>query len=234
MTTKTSRFWAIGALVTLATGLTACLKSSDVQPEEPAAYFYFTNATSAVPGIDFFDNDVELTTSSGLAFLTSPTYKGSVGAHTFKVKKINADSLLASSTNVYDSLDFTSLFIYDLPTYATGIREVVEDYSSASSTKINVRFFNLSVDAPAVDVYLDNIKIDSAHAYERNGNNFYPVFKQINTSNTSNIKLTKAGTDSTVAEMTASLGAGYIYTIYLAGRAANTNDRKLKVNYYRH
>lgn len=234
MTTKTSRVWAIGALVTLVTGLTACLKSSDVTPQEASSYFYVANASTAFTAFDFFDNDVKQTSSNGFSFLANTIYQTSTGVHTFKVKKLGGDSTMATATNVYDSSELTSLFIYDLPTYATGIREISENFTNLSSTKINVRFFNLSVDAPAVDVYLDNIKIDSTHSYEGNGNNFYPPFDQITASNTSTIKLTKAGSDSTIAQINATLAAGRTYTIYLGGRAAFTDSRKLSVGYITH
>jgi hypothetical protein len=236
MATKTNRLWAVAALVVMGTSFTACLKSVDTTPSRAVAGISIINGIVSSTGLDFFDNSTTKVTAEKLPI--GYGYKGYLiygGIHEFSFTKTGTlTPVIASITRQYDST-----FYYTLVTYGdsanASIASFKEDFSSAVSTKLNIRFFNLSPTATPVDLYLGDVKVDSNLAYIGNTALSTAFKPQSVVSGASTIRVKAAGStlsSPSIAETTtANLMSGGVYTIYLAGMKDSAGPLKPQVKY---
>ena len=237
MATKTNRLWAIAALVLVGTSFTACLKSVDTTPSRAVAGISIINGIVSSTGLDFFDNSTTKATASKLPMgFGDKGYLIYGGLHEFSFTKTGTLSPVIATTS---PRQYDSTFYYTLVTYGDSAHATVvsfkEDFSSAVSTKLNIRFFNLSPTATPVDLYLGDVKVDSNLAYIGNtalSTSFKP---QSVVSGASTIRIKAAGstlTSPSIAETsTANLMSGGIYTIFLAGMKDSAGPLKPQVKY---
>jgi hypothetical protein len=232
MATKTN-LWAIAALVVMGTSFSACLKSVDTTPSRPIAAFSIINGIVSSTAVDFFDNTSTKPTASGLALgFGDNSYLVYGGVHQFSFTKTGTlTPILATTTNQFDSLNYYTLVTYGDSTSGV-VRPIKDDFSGASTTKLNIRFFNLSPNAPLVDLYFGDVKVDSNIAYIGNAA-LNTAFKSLSTiSNASIIKVKAAGSSVSIAENSAAnLVSGQVYTIYLSGMKDGTGPLKPQVKY---
>jgi len=232
MATKTIRLWAIMALVVVGTSLTACLKSGDTTPQRPVGLVAIINGIASGTSLDLYDNDVKVQVNPmpvGFGGVAYPIY---AGYHTFKFTKTGNTAALASSTEPYDSLKYYTVIGYGDSTDAH-IKTIKDDFAGATEGKLNIRFFNLSPNSPAVDLYIGDVKVDSNAVYVGSAN-VSTAFKTLTTvSSGSTIRVKVAGsTTNLVAETTtANLKQGAVYTIYLAGLKDQLGAAKATVGY---
>jgi hypothetical protein len=228
MRTKKNRLWAAAALILTVTGFSACLKSDDVTPQRPRANILFINAFAGT-GLDVMDGSTKLNSNAfklGSLLLHQP-YKGT---YEFVFKKAGADSTVATTGFItYDSLAYYSLTVYGQQ--PVRVRPLKDDFTGLTNDKINYRFFHLSPNTPAVDLYLNETKIDSNVVYEGGFRNTFTGL----TSSLYNPKLVikLAGTDSVLVSNTTpnfAVQAGGVYTFMLTGLKDNTGDNKLSIN----
>jgi hypothetical protein len=232
MTTKKTRVWAIAALVTVVTGLSACLKSDNVTPQRDRAAVAIINGIVSGADLDFYDNTTKVNQSAlsiGFAYVGYPIF---AGIRTFSFKKVGTTTDYAAVTAMYDSLNYYTLVAYGDST-APQMRSIKDDFTGAKETAVNIRFFHLSPNAGPVDVYIDNVKVDSNRTYVGDSGfrtAFSPLTKSVFTNN---IKIKVAGKDSVLTENTspsASFSSGRVYTITLIGSKGATDKKKLTVN----
>lgn len=228
MRTKKNRLWAAAALILTVTGFSACLKSDDVKPQRSRANILFINAFNGT-SMDVTDNGTKLNSQAfklGSLLLHQP-YRGT---YNFLFKKMGGDSTIASTDYIsYDSLAYYSIVVYG--TQPARVRALRDDFTGATTDKINYRFFHLSPNTPAVDLYLNDTKIDSNVVYESGMRNTFTAL----TSSLYNPKLVVklAGTTTVVAENSSpnfSVQPGSVYTFLLTGLKDNTGDLKLTIN----
>ncbi len=232
MTTKKTRVWAIAALVTAVTGLSACLKTDNVTPQRDRAAVAIVNGILSSSDLDFYDNTTKVNQSPltiGFAFIGYPIF---AGVRTFSFKKVGATVDFAATTARYDSLNYYTLVAYGDST-APEMTTIKDDFSAAKETAVNIRFFHLSPDAGPVDVYIDDVKVDSNRTYVGQSGfrtAFNPLTKSVYTNN---IKIKAAGTSTVLTENSspnASFSSGRVYTITLIGSKDFTDKKKLTVN----
>jgi hypothetical protein len=232
MATKTN-LWAIVALVVMGTSFSACLKSVDTTPSRPIAAFSIINGIVSSTALDFFDNTTTKPTATGLALgFGDNKYLVYGGTHTFSFTKTGTlTPLLATTTNQFDSLNYFTLVTYGDSSSAV-VRPIKDDFSSASTGKLNFRFFNLSPNAPLVDLYFGDVKVDSNIAYIGNAA-LNTAFKSPATLGSASVlKVKLAGTSVSIAEnSTANLSSGAVYTIYLSGMKDSAGPLKPQLKY---
>lgn len=232
MTTTKIRVWALLALVTLVTALSSCLKTDPVTPSRPQAGVSIINGILTTSQMDFYDNTLKVNQNpltTGFLFAGYVIYGG---VRTFSFKKAGLTDDYAKVTKVFDSLTYNTIIAYGDSSNPI-MRAVADDFTSAKENFVNFRFFHLSPNIPAVDLYLDNQKVDSNRAYVGNvGFDF--AFKQPkNSLFSNNIKVKLAGTDSVLVENTSptlTFTPNKVYTIVLSGDKAFTDIKKLRVN----
>ncbi|MFY0254255.1 DUF4397 domain-containing protein [Chitinophaga sp. 30R24] len=244
MLTKKNRIWAALALLAAVTGLSSCLKNNtDNTPVRPTAQIWFLNVSNSTVPATFYDNGRKIsndTTNIGFNFYSRYSVYG--GPHIFELRKKGSDSVIVSSTYQYDSTDvlnssspYYTYLIYNNPVQAVTIKT---DLSTASTSKINIRCFNLSQNAGPVDFYVGSEKIDSNRnymtQYQLVAATSFAQFSSFSINNTVTVK--KAGTTEVLATanssqlIVGSFNTGNVYTIYFAGTAGSTGTDKLMVN----
>lgn len=232
MTTKKSRVWALTALVTVVTGMSACLKNDNVTPQRDRAAVAIVNGILGSSDLDFYDNSTKVNTSAlniGFIFMGYPIYGG---VHTFAFRKAGQSTDYATVTSLYDSLTYNTVVAYGDSSNPV-MRTIKDDFTEAKQSAVNIRFFHLSPTTGAVDVYIDNIKVDSNRTYVGTSG-FRTAFTPLERSiSTNNIKIKEAGTDNVLAENSSpnvTFSSGRVYTITLIGSKDFTDKRKLTVN----
>ncbi|SFE86427.1 protein of unknown function [Chitinophaga sp. CF118] len=230
MATKTNRLWALSALVVMGTSFTACLKSVDTTPTRPVAAFAVINGIGSSTAMDFYDNSTKVQTNMAMGF-GGINYQAYGGIHQFYFAKTGTTTQVATSTASYDSLKYYTLVSYGDSANAQ-LQPIRDDFSGASTSKLNFRFFNLSQNSAQVDLYLGDTKVDSNLSYVGN-TSISTAFKPLaNISSASILRVKVAGTTTVLAEnTTANLQSGYIYTIYLTGMKDSVGPLKPKVSY---
>jgi hypothetical protein len=236
MATNNTRLWAIAALVVMGTSFTACLKSIDTTPSRPLATFAVINGIVSSTAVDFYDNNTKIQTGLALGF-GGFGYQAYGGSHKFDFMKAGTTTPFTTITNTFDSLQYYTMITYGDSTSAVS-RPLKDDFSNLSSSVVNMRFFNLSPNSPAVDLYIGDIKVDSNVVYAGSGS-FNTTFRQltsISTSGTLKVKLagSTASSPSIVENSTISLSSGNVYTFFLAGRKDSVGPLKPVLNYVRY
>jgi hypothetical protein len=236
MATKTNRLWAIAALMVIGTSFSACLKSVDTTPSRPIAAFSIINGIVSSTAVDFFDNISTKPTASGLALgFGDNSYLVYGGVHQFSFTKTGTlTPILASTTNQFDSLTFYTLVTYGDSSSAV-VRPIKDDFSSAVTTKLNIRFFNLSPNSPSVDLYLGDVKVDSNLTYIGSGaiSTGFKALSSVGSASTLKVKLTGSSAASLpiAQNTTANLISGKVYTIYLSGMKDSSGPLKPQLKY---
>jgi hypothetical protein len=217
MATKTNRLWAIAALVVIGTGFTACLKSVDTTPSRPIAAFSVINGIVSSISSDFYDNGTKVPNVVMPMGFAGRNYQAYGGVHKFDFMKTGTTTPFATSTTLYDSLQYYTLVSYG-DSSAAYVKPILDVFSGISSTTVNFRFFNLSPNSTAVDLYVSDKKVDSNLTYVGNSSVSTAFKSMAGITSASSIKVKLAGSATTLATLTtATLQSGYIYTIYLAG-----------------
>ncbi|MGK2863929.1 MAG: DUF4397 domain-containing protein, partial [Chitinophagaceae bacterium] len=210
------------ALAAIVVVLNGCLKSSEPPVPVPAqTYISIMHLAPTAPSLDvFFDN----TKVSNIAFapgnVTTAYNAVDKGAFSIKFKKSGSDSLVVEiPTAQYDSLNYYTLFIYNMPSdgsaKATRIKDDFTDVI-ANPGKPYYRFFHASPNTGAVDLYIDNVKIETDRVHADNAT-LETLNKFMGTTTGFHIIQVKlAGTDTVIATLSnIEFSAGVSYTHYL-------------------
>jgi len=228
---------AIAAAVVVLGG---CLKSSaDTTPPAPKAYLSILHLAPTAPSLDIFFNDIRVSNNSFVPGNVTPIYNPvDKGAFSIKFKKAALDSLVAQVPLAqYDSLKFYTVFIYNLLANgpASAVR-ITDDFSDviSSSNKPYYRFFHASPNTGGVDLYIDNVKVESGRMPADNATQA-TLNKFLGTTSGSHIiEVKRAGTDTAIATLNnVDLLAGNAYTFYLKGLDGGTGFNELSLGLLR-
>ncbi len=108
--------------------------------------------------------------------------------------------------------------------------KIFDDFSMVSPISANYRFFHLSPDVPAIDLYLNNSISQTQRAAADNVinpglNAFQPIAPTIYL-----LQVKLSGTDSVLASLPGvQLLAGGVYTIFLNGTYTSVNNLSINV-----
>ena len=229
--------WSLSMIATILI-LSGCLKSPDNIDQQPArTYISILYLAPTAPSVDIFFNTTKVSTAVFAPYTVTPAYNSiERGEYSISFKKATSDSVVASIPMAsYDSLNYYTLLIYnqsvDGPANATRIKD---DFTNLANDKSYYRFFHTSPNIGAVDLYMDNIKIQSNRMLADNTgydalNKFSAVLPG---SHTAQVKL--AGTDTVIASLTyADLLTGNAYTFYLKGLQGGTGANELSIGLLR-
>src|SRR5580700_7587016 len=179
-----------------------CLKSTSNNVNTGAVcYVSILNEAPYGPSVDMYFNG----TLVSAAAITPGNYSSAYGSvkpgnYTVDFKVTGTDSLLYEIPAAeYDTSAFYTLIIYNTApkSPAVAAARILDDYSSVSqTTSAYYRFFNLSPDAPAVDLYLNSTVAQTNRLPMDNlANLSYNAFQPIN-AGTFAINVNKANTDT--------------------------------------
>lgn len=211
-----------GIAVSVLFVLSSCLKSVDPPAATPPkAYVSIMHLAPTAPSLDVYFSDKKVTNTPFAPGNVTVAYNAiDRGAFPITFKKAGSDSIVASvSSAQYDSLNFYTLFIYN--TQVNGPVQVVrirDDFSNLTTAKPFYRFLHASPNTGAVDLYLNNVKIESNRSLADNiFSTSLNSFVGIN-GGTHTFQIKLAGTDTVIATLdNADLQTGNGYTIYLRG-----------------
>ncbi len=216
------RFLLLGSLVVMmAVGLTSCLKSGDNNNNTKQTYIFLMHLGPQLPSVDMFFNSTKVSSQPFGFGSVSGTYSATnPGTYGVTFKKGNADSVITTIPSaVYDSLKPYTIILYNDDQGHGQATRIADDFSNISSSKSNYRFFNMSPNIGNVDFYIGDTKVET---YRSPGDNvFDDYFNNFKATEPGSYKLIvkEAGTNNILAQTSteASLGQGYVYTIFLKG-----------------
>ena len=229
--------WGV-AMVSSLLVVSGCIKSVDhLEPPTPKAYVSIMHLAPTAPSLDVFFNETKVSNTAFAPGNVTVAYNAiDKGAFPITFKKASSDSVVASITCAqYDSLNFYTLFIYNEqangPARAVRIRD---DFSKLTQSKAFYRFFHASPNTDAVDLYMDNVKIESGRVLADNTNSgLLNEFTGVSTAfHTFQVKL--AGTDTVIANLdNVELLAQNAYTFYLRGLTGGASSSQLSLGLLR-
>lgn len=229
---RKNAFLFLGVLSFLTVLLSGCLKEGESTTTTHKTYISLMHLAPRAPSIQvYFDSEKA---SSSISPGTVSSAYSAVEPDLFAInfKKADSDSLVASlGTNLYDSLKYYTLLLYNSDSAHVQAIRIEDDFSVLTSDQAYYRFFHLSPDIGGVDLYFDNTLIESSRQYADNtSSNFYNQFWSTS-SNTVNVYVKKAGSDSVVAEKSGVyLSQANAYTIYLRGIKDGTGTTAIDVD----
>ncbi|HKO81277.1 MAG TPA: DUF4397 domain-containing protein [Chitinophagaceae bacterium] len=218
--------------------LSSCIKSVDPPEPVPAkAYVSIMHLAPTAPSLDVFFNDTKVSSTPFAPGNVTVAYNAiDKGAFPITFKKASSDSIVASITFAqYDSLNFYTLFIYNQQANGpVGAVRIRDDFSKLTQNKTFYRFFHASPNTDAVDLYMDNVKIESGRVHADNtSSGLYNEFTGVS-SGFHNLQVKLAGTDTVIANLdNADLLAGNAYTFYLRGLAGGSGSSQLSLGLLR-
>ncbi|MBS1663498.1 MAG: DUF4397 domain-containing protein [Bacteroidetes bacterium] len=234
---KKQFFWGVALVGILSAGWAGCAKTGTTFTTSPVTYVSVLNQAPYGPTIDIYFNDTLATGSAGVASGSFSSKYSPIKPGNYDVKfKQNGTSTLIDEipTSPYDTLSIYTFLLYNNPDKTVKAFKIKDDFSTISQTYANIRFFNLSPDAPSVDLFINDAAVQGATA--RN-----PADNVINTSfnafqslapGSFNVKVKVAGKDSVLASQgTLTLIGGYVYTIFLSGPSTKLSLNVLQASY---
>lgn len=227
MVTKKNRIWAMLALVVAFAGLSSCLKNNTT-PQKPYTTLWFIGGVPTTYAADIYINDAKAASNFGYAIAGGFTYENP-GSFRVDFKKAGGDSLLATTTGIYDTLDYHTHILYGQSPIDVYTIDEAYTFDELSTEKSNVRFFNLSPDLGPVDFYINDTKVSSSRQNMDFLGGVYDSFVPTD-AGTVTVRAKAAGTDTEIAVKTdVQLGRGYPHTLFLVGLEGNTGDFKPKI-----
>jgi len=229
-------YWALMILVLLAAGAAGCSKTGATETVASVTYISVVNAAPYGPSVDLYLNDTLVTPSGGIPPGQYSTQYGSVrpGNYDVQFKADGTGNLLYDiPASAFDTNNFYTLITYNTAPGGGSVQalKIHDDFSSVTSTSTYYRFFNLSPDAPSVDVYLNGTISQSQRApADIVYNTTFDAFTAIPVAIYS-LQIMKAGTDSVLASATSvPLGGGDVYTIFLGGKYHSAASDSLTIS----
>jgi len=173
----------------------------------------------------YFNGDKK---TSAIAAGTFSTSYGQVppGTYDIKFKVAGSDSVLSAiPADVFDSLGFYTLVLFNRADSSIGSMKIDDDYSQLSTTTANYRFFNFCPEAPAVDLFINtNTAQSNRHTADNEYGPYYNTFQPVAAGGYS-LTVKKAGVDSVIASVpSVNLAAGGVYTIFLSGKKGSSSN----------
>lgn len=204
--------------------LTGCLKDVSNTPPSPKTYVSIMHLAPRAPAVQLFFNGTQASSAINPGVVSSSYAALAPSVFSVDFRKSGSDSVVANiPSDVYDSLRFYTLLLYNVDSTHAKAVKIEDDFSMLTADKAYFRFFHMSPDIGNVDLFFENSVVATNRQYADNVvNNSYNYFNAI-TSNTYNIYVKKAGADSVIAQANqVLLSPGSAYTIFLKGIPSGT------------
>jgi hypothetical protein len=224
-------------LTLLTAGWAGCAKTGSSFTSSSVTYVSVLHMAPYAPATDIYLNGTLSSPVGGIAPSSSSNKYSALqpGNYDIQFKKTGTDSLMADiPASSYDTLHFYTLILYNTNAGGGLVRavKIADDFSTLSAASANYRFFNLSPDAPKVDLYLNGTAVQTSRASMDNvGYPGYNSFQQAGTGLSNSLQVKVAGSDSVLASLNnQDLEAGGVYTIFLSGvKNSSTNNLNITV-----
>ena len=225
---KSGILYQMVVLAIMIGGLSSCIKSGSNSNSSSNVVTFISLMNLASTSTDIYLNGTKASqTAAAPGFFDQRYEQLTPGAYDIQFKAAGSDSVLAEvPASFYDSLNFNTVILYNnAGSNTANAVKITDDFSTLNVTSANYRFFNMSPDAPLVDLYFNSTAMQGNRATADNVvNTGYNAFQSV-TPGIYNLQVRKAGTDSVIASLSGvSLVAGTASTIFLKGRAANTSN----------
>jgi hypothetical protein len=219
MVTKKSRLWALAAVAVAITGFSSCLKNSDPTPPPARTIIAFVNGVaSPTYGLDIFQDGQKITSDKPLPFGEAAGAEFKPNNYKFDFKKGGADSLLNTLTARFDTSEYNTLLVYGEQSTGIHVYQIHETFENLSTTKTNVRFYNLMSGTDPLDVFIGSAKVFAARYFADFEGGGYSQFVPVDANNTSISVKDAAGEEIAVKGDAALTAVGGAYNIYLIGQ----------------
>ena len=210
------------AVCLLSLTLSSCLKDHETTPPTPVALLSVIQDSPGQPPLDFtLDgtrvNANQIVYGGGLDY-----FRAYVGKRTAAFTKSGAGGVVFSDTLTLKQNFAYTLCLVNKPA-TPGFLVLTDAITQPTSGNANLRFVNLSPDAPAVDLAVK----DGAVLVQNKGFKGFSGFASIISKNYT-FEIRKAGTSIVLATLSnVNINSGYVYTVYLRGLTAATDATKL-------
>jgi hypothetical protein len=231
--TKSLRFsvysFVLGFLVV--TGSGGCSKvSTPGGTNANTALSYITVMNLAPYGAEaqIFLSNVGYTQIFPIGSFTTSYISYPSGNYTIQFKSSTSDSLLSSlASSPFDSLGFYTIILYnDSSNGIDEIAKITDNFSTINPTSDSAyyRFFNMAPDMPAVDLYINNVKVQSNRTPADNITNLAFDNFQSGPSGYATFEFKQSGTNTIIGSnsLYGTLMAGNAYTVLLTETVGST------------
>ncbi|RAJ02262.1 uncharacterized protein DUF4397 [Chitinophaga skermanii] len=222
---------ALAAFVGIA-GFSSCLKSNDTGSVSYASAVQFFFAAPTGDSLNVYDNNKLLNTSGSIPAIVTSIVPGGFdpGNHLIQFKtKAGASYPDADASLAIDSTrSYWAVVLYDnAPVRSESWKE---DFSKASTTKANIRFWNLCKGMPAIDLYLGTNRIVESAEYANVRSAYARQFTNVDAVY-SNVIVKDHNADTVIAELKGvQFAAGYIDNFVLTGKVGGTGNTAIKLS----
>ncbi len=199
--------------------MNACVKGVSSPPPKKKTYVNIMHMAPWSPAVEVYFNDLKVSQVVNPG-VSSQLYEGfDPKTYAIKFKKASTDSLVASLPGeVYDSLKYYTLLLYNESQTSVKAFRIQDDYSNLTLTQAFIRFFHFSPNTGPVDLFIETAKASADRVYTDNlGNASYNAFTTQQPGGY-NIAVKRSGTGETLATaLNVVFQQGNAYTIYLSG-----------------
>lgn len=217
----------IGMICLLAVLFTSCVKDrNNYIDEQPVALLSVINASPDSKPLDFYldqnkANSFPISYAHGLDYLRAYTGHRNATFYTAGTRdKVKTDTITLRANRNYSLFLSNSISNPDMMLLADTINRPASGMAS-------IRFVDLSTDAPTVDLGVKGGAVLAASKTYKGYTSFMPI--QGNSAYT--LEIRQAGTTTVLVSLSnINLRSGSVYTVWLHGLAAATDQTKLAVD----
>jgi hypothetical protein len=217
--TLTKRIAGLGVVCMLSVlFLSSCLKNNNDYYAPPVAYLSFIQASPDEPPLDLYLNNNKVNYGATIDYFRAYTGTRTVNLYNQgSTTKVFSDTIHLNADVAY------SLFLTNTTAHPS-LFLLTDSLSKPATGKANVRFVNVSPDAPTVDFAVkDSTALVSNKAFKG-----FSSFLPIQGSKSYTFEVRQHGTNTVLATLAnVTLNSGVVYTIWFHGLAgsANTTDK---------
>ena len=215
-------YWSSITLGILLTG-SGCTKPGVTASQNRSAYVSIMNLEAYGSPVDIFFNGNLVSPTGGIAPGQFSTQYGQLkpGSYTIDFKKTGTDSLLYElPASQFDTTTFYTLILYNTTAGSTAVSavKILDNFSQVNGASSYYRFFDMTPDAPNVNLYLNGMVAQTNRTPADNVNDqSYQQFQAISPGDYT-LQVQNAATDSVLGtQNNYPFAAGYVYTVFLTG-----------------
>ncbi|MES2829142.1 MAG: DUF4397 domain-containing protein [Bacteroidota bacterium] len=211
--------------------LSSCMKDDDFTPQ-PVSGLSIIHAIPGTEKLDFYVDNNKANSSFDLSYTDKIDYLNLFpGKRQFSVTRKGVQTQLKSESHTLDPNSGYSAFIGG-SLESLSLLVLKDDLTAPATGKARIRFVNLSPDAPALNLAVAGKETDIfTNKLFKEYSNFESIDAAEKVTFTLKNKETGA-TEATLADV--KIDAGRIYTIWVKGLKAATDDTKIGLAVYQH
>ena len=210
------------AVCLLSALLSSCLKSNNSYYAPPVAFVSLTQASPNQPALDFYMNNNKVNISPLNYGDYIDYFRAYTGNRTLNFYSQGTMTKLFSDTATLNVNVAYSVFLINKSAISVSpaMLLLTDSISKPASGKATIRFVNVSPDAPAVDLAVQ----DSAAFVSNKAFKGYSSFLPMQGGKTYTFNVLQHGTSTVLATLSSvPISSGLVYTIWFHGLASSSN-----------